>query len=60
MWAPGRRLGAVINAPDETVQRLVGSWPAYAKADRAAALGLPQNPPLDEVVRQYIEDYVDG
>ena len=32
---------------------------AYAKADRAAALGLPENPPLDEVVRQYIEDYVD-
>ena len=56
----GRRLGAVIDAPDEAVQRLVGSWPAYAKADRAAALGLPQNPPLDEVVRQYIEDYVDG
>ena len=55
----GRRLGAVIDAPDEAVQRLVGSWPAYAKAERAAALGLPQNPPLDEVVRQYIEDYVD-
>ena len=46
--------------PNEAVQRLVGSWPAYAKADRAAALGLPQNPPLDEVVRQYSEDYVEG
>ena len=55
----GRRLGAVIDAPDEAVQRLVGSWPAYAKAERADALGLPANPPLDEVVRQYIEDYVD-
>ena len=55
----GRTLGAVIDAPDEAVQRLVGSWPAYAKAERAAALGLPANPPLDEVVRQYIEDYVD-
>ena len=56
----GRRLGAVIDAPDPAVQRLVGSWPAYARADRARALGLPENPPLDEVVRQYIEDYVDG
>ena len=56
----GRRLGAVIDAPDAAVQGLVGSWPAYARADRAAALGLPANPPLDEVVRQYIEDYVDG
>ena len=56
----GRGLGAVIDAPDEAVQRLVGSWPAHARADRAAALGLPKNPPLDEVVHQYIEDYVDG
>jgi len=55
----GRTLGAIIDAPDECVQRLVGSWPAYAKAERVAALGLPRNPPLDEVVRQYIEDYVD-
>ena len=55
----GRNLGAVIDAPNAAVQRLVGSWPAHAKADRAATLGLPRNPPLDEVVRQYIEDYVD-
>ena len=56
----GRRLGAVIDAPDAMIQRICGSWPGYAKADRAAALGLPKNPPLDEVVRQYIEDYVEG
>ena len=56
----GRRLGAVTDAPDEGVQRLVSSWPAYARAERAASLGLPQNPPLDEVVRQYIEDYADA
>ena len=55
-----RRLGAVIDAPDPAIQRIVGSWPGHARADRAAALGLPANPPLDEVVRQYIEDYVDG
>ena len=54
-----RRLGAVIDAPDPAIQRIVGSWPGHARADRAAALGLPANPPLDEVVRQYIEDYVD-
>lgn len=56
----GRRLGAVIDAPDAAIQRIVGSWPGYARADRAAALGLPENPPLDEIVRQYVEDYVDG
>ena len=27
VWARGRRLGAVIDAPDGAVQRLVGSWP---------------------------------
>ena len=56
----GRSLGAVIDAPDAAIQRIVGSWPGYARADRATALGLPENPPLDEIVRQYIEDYVDG
>ena len=56
----GRSLGAVIDAPDAAIQRIVGSWPGHARAERAAALGLPGNPPLDEVVRQYIEDYVDG
>ena len=56
----GRSLGAVTDAPDAAIQRIVGSWPGHARADRAAALGLPENPPLDEVVRQYIEDYVDG
>ena len=50
----------MIDAPDPAIQRIVGSWPGYARAERAAALGLPENPPLDEVVRQYIEDYVDG
>ena len=30
-----------------------------ARADRARALGLPENPPLGDVVREYIEDYVD-
>ncbi len=56
----GRSLGAVIDAPDAAIQRIVGSWPGHARAERAAALGLPENPPLDEVVRQYIKDYVEG
>ena len=57
--AGGRRLGAVTDAPDPAIQRICASWPARARADRATALGLPENPPLDEVVREYIEDYVD-
>ena len=38
----GRRLGAVSDAPDPAVQRLVGSWPAYARADRAAPSACPR------------------
>ncbi len=58
--AGNRRLGAITDAPDPAIQRICSSWPAYARSDRASALGLPENPPLDEVVREYIEDYVDG
>ncbi len=58
--AGDRALGAVTDAPDAETQRIVGSWPAFARWDRAAALGLPANPPLDRVVRDYIEDYVDS
>ena len=55
-----RRLGAVTDAPDPAIQRICGSWPAFARWERAAALGLPANPPLERVVRDYIEDYVEG
>ena len=58
--AGDRPLGAITDAPDPAIQRLCGAWPAHARADRARALGLPENPPLDDVVREYIEDYVDG
>ena len=53
--AGARPLGAVTDAPDPAIQRICSSWPAYARA-----LGLPENPPLDDVVREYIEDYADG
>jgi nucleoside-diphosphate-sugar epimerase len=58
--AGNRHLGAVTDAPDPAIQRICSTWPPYAKAERAAALGLPKNPSLDDVVREYIEDYVDG
>lgn len=58
--AGDRPLGAITDAPDPAIQRICSSWPAYARADRARALALPENPPLDDVVREYIEDYVDG
>lgn len=57
--AGNRHLGAITDAPDPVIQRICSGWAPHATADRAADLGLPKNPPLDDVVREYIEDYVD-
>ncbi|MSO73785.1 MAG: NAD-dependent epimerase/dehydratase family protein [Alphaproteobacteria bacterium] len=57
--AAGRTLGAVSFAPDPAIVAICRSWPAYARADRALALGLPRDADLDSIVRAYIEDFVE-
>lgn len=54
----GLVLGAIVDAFDARIQGIVDNWPTAVGGGRALALGLPQPPPLEEIVRQYVEDYL--
>ena len=54
----GRRLGAISVAPDPEIEAIVRTWARRSSAERALALGLPQDEGLDAIVRAYIEDYL--
>lgn len=57
--AGDRPLGPITVEPDPTIQTIVATWPTATEWDRAAALGLPVEADLDEIVRAYLEDFVD-
>jgi hypothetical protein len=42
--------------PDPAVARLVTSWPARIRADRAQALGLSPDPDFGSIVRAYLAE----
>ena len=44
-------------APDETVARIVTSWPQSFVTSRATALGFPVNTDIDEIIREYCAQY---
>lgn len=47
--------GRIDFRPDPTVQAIVDNWPGEAPADRALALGLPQDEGLDAIARDYLD-----
>lgn len=57
---PDRPLGRIDIAIDPAVAAMVASWPARIDFPRAAALGLPRDASLDEIVRAYVRDYGGG
>ncbi len=50
-------LGPIVDAFDARIQGIVSGWATNVDGSRAAALGLPQPPPLEEIVEQYLEDF---
>lgn len=50
-------LGQIVDAQDAAIQRIVDGWPVGIEAARALALGLPEPPPLAEIVQQYLDDF---
>ncbi len=58
--AHDRKLGTISIEPDPFIEEIVATWPLDTYFDRALELGLPIEDSLDEIVRYYIEDYVDG
>lgn len=50
-------LGAVEEHPDPRIQGIVDQWPVAVDGSRALALGFPAVPPLQALIRHYLEDF---
>jgi nucleoside-diphosphate-sugar epimerase len=53
----GLGLGNITDAFDARIQGIVDSWPVAVDGSRAVELGLPEPPPLEQIVLQYLEDF---
>jgi nucleoside-diphosphate-sugar epimerase len=58
--AGNRHLGEITVAPDAAIEAIVATWPVATEFARAGALGLPIEDGLDDIVRAYIEDFLDA
>jgi nucleoside-diphosphate-sugar epimerase len=53
----GPQVSALIDwIPDAEIARMVASWPARVRADRAAQLGLTPDPDFDSIVRMHLAE----
>ena len=50
-------LGQIEDAFDPRIQGIVDTWPTAVDGTRAVALGLPEPPPLKQIVEQYLEAF---
>ena len=48
-------LGQVADAFDPRIQAIVDNWPTAVDGSRAVTLGLPDPPPVKQIVEQYLE-----
>ncbi len=53
----GITLGPIVDAFDARIQGIVDNWPQQVDGSRAMALGVPQPPPLEEIVGHYLDDF---
>ena len=53
----GLEPGPITDAFDPRIQGIVDNWPVAVDGARAIALGLPSPPPLQTIVKQYLEDF---
>ena len=58
--AGNRPLGEITHQPDPAIAAIVATWPVATEFARAGALGLPVEDSLDDIVRAYIEDFLDA
>ncbi len=53
----GPQVSALIDwIPDPEITRMVASWPARVRADRAARLGLTPDPDFDSIIRTHLAE----
>ncbi len=58
--AGNRHLGAITVQEDPFIMKIVAGWPTGTDASRAIALGLPKDTKLDDIIKAYIEDFLDA
>ena len=58
--AGDRAVELIRRVPDETVSRIVSTWPERFDAGRAVALGFAAEASFDEIVRVHVEDELGG
>ena len=57
----GPQVSALIDwIPDAEIARMVASWPARVRADRAARLGLTPDPDFDSIIRMHLAESRSG
>jgi nucleoside-diphosphate-sugar epimerase len=54
----GIKLGSISESPDEAVIRIVSAWPEGTQADAARALGMQTDSSVQEVIEDYITDFL--
>ena len=53
----GPQVSALIDwIPDPEIARMVASWPARVRADRAGRLGLTPDPDFDSIIRMHLAE----
>jgi len=57
--AGNRPLGEHVFEKDETIERIVSGWPVQINNQRALKLGFPLDDSIEDIVKQYINDYAD-
>lgn len=50
-------LGPINDAFDERIQGIVDNWPIDVDGSHAVSIGLPEPPPLDQIIRDYLDDF---
>ncbi|MDA1089937.1 MAG: NAD-dependent epimerase/dehydratase family protein [Proteobacteria bacterium] len=56
----GIALGPITLSPDPATEAIVKSWPLAMQDSRARTLGLPKDDSLEAIIREYIEDFIEG
>lgn len=54
----GISLGMVVDDFDPVIQAIVDTWPTATDGSRALKIGAPEPRPLDQIIRDYIADFV--
>ena len=54
----GIKLGPITRKRDDSVEAICGSWPLRMNATKARALGCPGDVSLDQVIRDFVTDYL--